>query len=506
MKEKLPELFYIDEPELSFGFNQKTADPRDGLMLFGPHDRAKTKGQVNIGVIGCKKQREYFKAYLQRIHQPVKPSEVDPARPFFPGLEAAFGIHVNFENIIEIDISESEVNKYMGYTDGNLRVHNLSNLFTQELSKYMREEERPVTVWFVIIQDDIYKFGKPKSKIPKAETNVKDRLKKNERNSSSPLLFPEYNAMQEAYDYEINFHNQIKAKLLEDKVVTQIIKESTIAYEQLWTNDQLIQKQKLFDSAKAWNIATTFYYKAGGLPWRLGDIRPDVCYLGLVYKKLNDDPNNRSACCAAQMFIDSGDGMVFRGNIGNWYNPKTKEFHIGKKEAVDMVRQSLEAFKEKLGNGNYPKEVFIHAKTLFSDEEWGGFTEEANGKSQIIGVRIQTTGHFKLYRGYCFCVPRGMTMKIDDRKAYLWTKGFIPRLQTQIGLETPNCLSVEITRGAADIKQVCKDVLALTKLNYNACIFADGEPVTLRFADSIGEVLTAGKNVKTYLLPFKHYV
>ena len=97
-------------------------------------------------------------------------------------------------------------------------------------------------------------------------------------------------------------------------------------------------------------------------------------------------------------------------------------------------------------------------------------------------------------------------MKINDDKAYLWTKGFIPRLQTQIGLETPNCLSVEITRGNSDIKQVCIDVLALTKLNYNACIFADGEPVTLRFADSIGEVLTAGKNIKTYILPFKHYV
>jgi len=46
----------------------------------------------------------------------------------------------------------------------------------------------------------------------------------------------------------------------------------------------------------------------------------------------------------------------------------------------------------------------------------------------------------------------------------------------------------------------------VTKLNYNACIFADGSPVTLRFADSIGEVLTAGKNIKGDILPFKHYV
>jgi hypothetical protein len=171
-----------------------------------------------------------------------------------------------------------------------------------------------------------------------------------------------------------------------------------------------------------------------------------------------------------------------------------------------MISQSLEAFKQKLGKGQYPREVFIHAKTLFDDDEWTGFTEMAVGKSKIIGVRIQSTNQFKLYRDYSFCVPRGMMMKTATEKAYLWTKGFIPRLQTQIGLETPNPIVVEVTRGSADIEQVCKDVLALTKLNYNACIFADGQPVTLRFADSIGEVLTAGKNVVTCILPFKHYV
>ena len=37
-------------------------------------------------------------------------------------------------------------------------------------------------------------------------------------------------------------------------------------------------------------------------------------------------------------------------------------------------------------------------------------------------------------------------------------------------------------------------------------MFADGLPVTLRFADSIGEILTAGINVKTDVLTFKHYI
>ena len=110
-------------------------------------------------------------------------------------------------------------------------------------------------------------------------------------------------------------------------------------------------------------------------------------------------PNNRSACCAAQMFIDSGDGMVFRGNIGDWFNPETKEFHISKNDAVNLINHSLEAFKEKLGKGKYPKEIFIHAKTYFDDQEWDGFSEAVSGKSSIIGVRIQASNEFKLYRG-----------------------------------------------------------------------------------------------------------
>ena len=27
------------------------------------------------------------------------------------------------------------------------------------------------------------------------------------------------------------------------------------------------------------------YYKAGGRPWQLADVRPGVCYVGLVYKR-----------------------------------------------------------------------------------------------------------------------------------------------------------------------------------------------------------------------------
>lgn len=98
-------------------------------------------------------------------------------------------------------------------------------------------------------------------------------------------------------------------------------------------------------------------------------------------------------------------------------------------------------------------------------------------------------------------------MQLHPRKGYLWTRGFVPRLQTYQGREVPRPLSIEICHGQADLMQVMKDVLGLTKVNFNRCDFADGEPVTLRFADMVGEILTATPIAHDLPpLPFKHYI
>lgn len=503
-----PELIHLAEPKLTFGYNQKISDPRDGLTLFGPYSRKKIAGQVNVGIIGPQKLRSTLAQYLKKIHAPVKSIDNDKARPDFPGLQATFGIYINFDNLQEIEVPQDEIDKYLKYTDNHQRVHNLVNLYTERLVDFSNKEEIPVTVWFVIIPESIYTFGRPNSKIPKSEDNIRLGLKKKDRMTQQQSLFfqVEDDSLREAYQFEVNFHNQLKAKLLENKIITQIIRNTKIDYENLWDNEEKIEQEKKFDSAKAWNISTTLYYKSGGLPWRLGEVRENVCYLGLVYKKLDTNENSKNACCAAQMFLDSGDGMVFRGNIGPWYNPKKKEFHLSKNDAIDIITQSLEAFKDYSPTNAYPNEVFIHAKTYFEDDEWDGFVEAAANKSKIIGVRIRDDRTFKMYRDFSYCIPRGSCLVYDSHKAYLWTRGFITRLQTQLGLETPNPLNIEITKGESNIETVCKDILALTKLNYNTCSFADGAPVTLKFAESIGEVLTAGKNIQGNILPFKHYI
>lgn len=102
---------------------------------------------------------------------------------------------------------------------------------------------------------------------------------------------------------------------------------------------------------------------------------------------------------------------------------------------------------------------------------------------------------------------RGLAYIRSPRSAHLWTRGWTPQIQTYPGREVPNPLIVEISTGDAAIEVVLEDdILALTKLNYNTCIFGDGMPITLKFADAVGEVLTAGPTKNVPPLRFGHYI
>ena len=172
--------------------------------------------------------------------------------------------------------------------------------------------------------------------------------------------------------------------------------------------------------------------------------------------------------------------------------------------ARELMIMAIEAYEERVGKA--PAELFLHGKVRFNEEEWCGFAEGAQGSTKLVGVHIRENRDLKLYRKGEYPTVRGLAYIQDERTAYLWTKGFVPRLHTYPGWEVPWPLYVDVCRGEADITVVLQDILALTKLNYNACIYGDGVPVTLRFADAVGEILTAGPLQSVPPLAFKYYI
>ncbi|HUM46744.1 MAG TPA: hypothetical protein PLD84_07450, partial [Chitinophagales bacterium] len=308
------------------------------------------------------------------------------------------------------------------------------------------------------------------------------------------------------YNYDAQFHDQLKARLLEHTIPTQIMRESTLAWREFKNKfGAPLRDFSKIEAHLAWTISTAAFYKAGGKPWKLSDIRSGVCYLGLVYKQVEKGKNPKNACCAAQMFLDNGDGTVFKGEVGPWYNQEKGEFHLKPKEAKALLSQALESYKEQ--NGTYPKEIFIHAKTRFNGQEWKAFQEITPKETNLVGVTITKTKPLKLFKSEGnYPIMRGNAFVVNEKSAFLWTVGYVPKTESTLSMEVPNPIFIEVNKGEADIVQVLKDILALTKLNYNACIYADGVPVTLRFADKIGEILTASTDIKAPPLAFKYYI
>lgn len=501
-------LIYIQEPELVFGYGQKAEFTKDGLFLFGPLDSKQNPPPMRIGAVGSKKGISLYKKWIKSISGYIPPGkEGEEHHVAFPGFETIFGINWPLEPVCELEIPQNKITDSIQLQDRHRAIYETVSLFDEKIRKYTVEEDQKVDLWFVVIPEEVYKYGRPESRVPGSiatESSVSMNKKLAQKLEKMPSLFHEDHKNAEVYNYDKNFHNQLKARLLDTKEIVQIVRETTLSPKDFMVNDRL--SRQLQDPATvAWNLCVASYFKSSGRPWKLASVRDGVSYVGLVFKQdlTNSDPRN--ACCGAQMFLDSGDGLVFKGAMGPWYSEETGQFHIPYEKAKELSEQMAKSYADK--HGKPPSELFIHGKTRINEDEWRGFLDGVPDETKVVAVRLQDEKHFKLYGSARTPPPRGTAFIANARKGYLMTKGYVPRLQRYPGWEVPKPLLVEIAYGDADLKQVMEDILGLTKVNFNTCIYADGEPVTLRFADSVGEILTSTPTARDVPpLPFKHYM
>lgn len=515
LQEKTLDVIYIKEPRLTFGHGQISDHPKDGLFLYGPHAGPLRSKEISIGVIGTKEGLSLFRNWAISLGGFVavpQPGKLDKKNRLhlsnFPGLEEAFGLLISPGDFVERTINLEELDKATRTLNQHEAVRKAVDIYIGEVKHFDQNEEKPIDVWILILPELVFERCKPLSRRSGLDM-VKGEFSKKQRARSDLPLFKGIIDLsdEEIFDDIPDFHRQVKAKLLKPGHASQIIRETTLAPDQ-FVNKAGYPLRKLQEPASvAWNIATGLYYKTQPEPpWKLAKVRPGVCYIGLVFKLIPNDPKQH-ACCAAQMFLNEGDAVVFRGANGPW-KTGDYDFHLKAPEAEKLISRVLETFKEK--HGTLPKEFFIHGKTTFNRDEWDAFKRAAPSGTNVIAVRIKTTnGYTKVFRNGDYPVLRGTAILLDDRNAFLWTSGFIPRLDTYIGPETPNPLFITVLRSTGelpDIRTVLKDIMGLTKINYNACNHSDGLPVTLRFANKVGDVLTMGSAEDTEKQPLKFYV
>jgi hypothetical protein len=502
-------LIRIREPRLEFALGQTLEDPRDGLAFFGPHDA--TVYGVRAGVIGTKDAIRRFNKWVNSIQEPVGVEYAERYRPPFPGFEAVFRIPWKAEPIMEVELDPSEIDRCLSLDDRHIRIFETVDLFATKLCEAKRSEESVPDLWFVVIPDKVHKLCTPRAFVPLADRTIAEGKMKPATARSylrQPSLFSDVDEDAEPYFYDPDFRRQLKGKLLWEGILTQIVKESTIApydFPDTFGNAARNLGKRLAEVA--WNMSSATYYKLGARPWKLSGIRNGVCYIGLVYKNDEKNIDQSAACCAAQMFLDSGDGVVFKGRVGPWYTGKRGHYHLSREAAEELLSKALADYRGKRDDKD-PEELFVHGRTSFNDDEWAGFEAAAGNSTRVVGVTIKYADAFRLYRRDSdLPVLRGLGLLRDEKHGFLATSGFVPRLQTYYGSEVPVPISITINRGEADIQTVMGDILALTKLNYNSCRHSDGLPVTLKFADAVGEILVSGpQKQQDPPLPFRHYI
>lgn len=499
----------LPEPLLEFRYGQRIADPKAGLSLFGAFDidLATWPGRIPYALIGTANGIAQFHRFAECIGDPVisdmhrdeKAAVSRPLWPAYPGFAVAYGEAWAKGPAWSRALDEGRLLKASRHNDKFKRAYDTANYYLDAI-KLASKRDESFGVVVCVIPDEVWENCRPLSHVKDGEGVATSKHEREVARRQIDLFSHPY--YPEEYDLSVDFRRQLKARAMEHHIPIQLIRESTLIPRDTGSKESRGLSPL---SDRAWNLSTALYYKSGGKPWRLASAREGVCYIGLAFKQSELDDDERTACCAAQMFLDTGDGVVFQGEFGPWYSEAENSFHLSEHAAEHLLRGVLEEYRQL--DGRPLKEVFLHSRSTISAAEWSGYQRACPDGVKLVGVRVRRDSDgMRLYRGGDWPVLRGTLWTITDRFGYLWASGFKPTFMSYDGWEVPVPLRLDIEHGEADLRQVALDILGLTKLNYNSCKLGDSAPVTVGFSDQVGEILIGNPNIKVRLPAFRHYI
>lgn len=84
---------------------------------------------------------------------------------------------------------------------------------------------------------------------------------------------------------------------------------------------------------------------------------------------------------------------------------------------------------------------------------------------------------------------RGSFLKLADTTGLLYLRGSVQFFETYPGMYVPRPFEFSLARTETTVEQLAREMLALSKLNWNNTQFDGGEPITVRAARRVGDIL-----------------
>lgn len=455
----------IEEPEICFGRGGTHIDVRAGLVTYGPFDldADSVPRPIQVGIIGTTNTVDKLRDWLEASREPVYSGESKrpKLRPDFPGLNLeSFGTYLSISDRNTRTVTRHELRKAL---KSKTPIEAAAELFYSHAKDLTGRGKLNVLV--IAPPMEVFDLVKPE---PKSE-GLDD-------------------GQDTSYQYKRNFHDTFKAKALNLGVACQLTRPDTYGGKVQKTNQR---KRSLQNPAiRAWNFNMALYYKAGGTPWRLPAKGSDfaTCYMGVsFYKNLTGSEMMTSL---AQVFDERGDGLVVRGGNAK-LDSRDKSPHLLQEDATKLLGEGLAAYRRE--HRNAPARLVVNKTSYFNEEEIEGFLEAADDERieyvDLVSIRPSS---LRLLPYGDKPAARGLCCMLDSDTSALYLSGFVPYHDVYSGPYIPRPLEVSRDFGESSILELSKDILKLSKLNFNNTALECGEPVTIRAAKKVGDIL---KNV-----------
>ena len=486
------EASYTEEPLLSFAGGKTAVDPKLGLADFGPV--GPVPSYIRIGVVGTGEGVDAWMRYLERAKRPIVPGlnkrgkfYDSVAFPDFPGVgsDRTFRSEFVTDSSLQRTVKDDDFIEALNASDISAKLQSVIEIVTKEIAVLADQENEPDVVVVVMppsVEKELRTVGgafQGKKVILSPTAKLVKKLEKNREKTGQeilPFLFTE--PPEKELKRFWNIHHALKAHAMNTGLATQLVWEATLKGEGL-TQDP---------ASMAWNLFTALYYKAGNVPWHLSDVPDGTCFVGISFYKespLKDAPMQTSL---AQVFSGVGEGLVLKGERAIVDKSRgDKKAHLDEEGAESLLTRAVALYEQH--HNAKPKRVVVHKSSRYWPEELRGLKKGLGAVSRYDFLALERL-ETRFMRIGQEPPLRGTIITLAPRHHLIFTVGYVPYYGLYPGMRVPNPVEIVEHWGDSPTRQVCEEVLKLTKINWNSCAFASSEPITLQFARTVGRILT----------------
>jgi hypothetical protein len=471
----------IEEPRLAFHQNKMHVDIRAGLSAFGAFDKggAGVPIPIRLGVIGTTATVDGVRDWLEQCKNGVASGEekLTTLRPPFPGMtEQVFGTSLELSDTATRTITRHELTAALGKSEP---LRHLAETFMQHARDLAGKSGLHVLV--VAPPPEVFALGDA------PQASVSDPPIDELQEPAPEQLAPSPSTL--------NFHDMFKAQAIDLQLPCQVLRPDTYGSSAAGR----ARSRRLQDKATtAWNFHTALYYKAGGVPWRLAR-QPSTlttCYVGVsFFKSLAGDKLMTSV---AQVFDERGEGLVVQGGSAS-YDKDDRSPHLSAEDAQELLAGGLATYRRE--HKTMPARLLMHKTSYFNVLEKEGFTRAAEDeKLEVLDLVTVRRSGARVLRAGDSPMVRGTAMLFDEKSGIVYLKGTVPYFQVYPGAYIPRALEFIREDGETGASELARELIELSKLNFNNTQFDTGDPITVRAARRVGDILKhvpSGKKVNS---------